>query len=465
MQDVLRKIFPVKKIVIPLLLAVVLLALVSLPYRVWLEEQLEMILERKGLNNVQLSVGSIGLESASLENISFGDAEKLNLKNIDLKFSLSDVRKGNLRELWLRGLVLNIKKGEDGWVIGGFEQLNASGDKPRSTFALPVTQDQLNDIPFEHIGLEESFLNVTSGQMQLLLPLDLDWKKSPQPEFRYKGSQPALNFSPMELAAGSLKVNAFLNEEHHKWEGSWNLEDFVVKGTSIPIPMLNGQGTVSAYRERAELGGRIASADKLWQAEFDINYNFNTPAQSNITIMRASMPWEEGRIDVRNVKVPLDGKNPVPVTLQVQSVSIAELMQSLTRDRVSATGKVSGTLPLIVSREGKITVLQGTLRSEGPGIISMPADAIPGNDEQVALVRKILEDFQYSNISIALEEGAPGSLGVRMTFEGNNPAVYDGKPVKLNVNLTGDVLEFIQQNVLLLTDPEQFLKQENDENN
>ncbi len=138
-------------------------------------------------------------------------------------------------------------------------------------------------------------------------------------------------------------------------------------------------------------------------------------------------------------------------------------MQSLTGGRVTATGKVTGDLPLMIGRDGNIKVLPGTLKSEGPGMISMSADTIPGDNEQVGIVRQILQDLQYSGLSVALKNDESGRTTILLSFEGNNPSVYEGRPVKLNVNLTGDVLEFIQQNILLLGNPEQFLEQGIDE--
>lgn len=177
-----------------------------------------------------------------------------------------------------------------------------------------------------------------------------------------------------------------------------------------------------------------------------------------LRIVKAGMPWKEGRLAAENVAVQLKGDKPVKLALEVSNVSIAELMGALTGDRVSATGAISGTLPVLVKRIGEIQLLQGELKAGGPGSITMPPDVIPGDNEQVALVRQILENLQYTSLSITTSVGEDGETGVLMTLEGNNPKVYDGRPVKLNVNLTGDVLEFIQQNILLLTSPETLLK-------
>ncbi|MGB4107363.1 MAG: YdbH domain-containing protein [Alphaproteobacteria bacterium] len=439
---------------------------IFLPYRAWLEKRLELILEAKGFQNIALTISSAGLNSASIENVSIGGENKLNVKNIVLAYSPRELWNGYLRDLSIAGVTLDVRQDHGRWVITGLEGLST---KPESNvsepLAVPVTPEQLKRIPFERIKLEDSVVNIMFGNGKLSLPLDLTWQKTPQSHLTYEGDDLAFKFNALDVTAGNLTLDAYINEDNNVWVGSWALKNIIFKGTSVPVPALKGGGDVSVDQSHATIKGKLTNDDKLWAAQFDINYDFAASDKSVMTIIHAGMPWKEGRIDVRDVKVPLEGESPVKVILQVQSVSIQELMQSLTGDRVSATGKVSGKLPLLVGRDGQITVLPGSLKSEGAGTISMPPDAIPGNNEQVTLVRQILEDLRYTGLTIAVKNDETGHLGVLMTFEGNNPAVYNGRPVKLNVNLTGDVLEFLQQNILLLTNPEQFLQQGNDEKN
>jgi hypothetical protein len=448
-----------------LLLAVVLMvAGIFLPYRAWLERRLELILENKGFENVELTVSSVGLKTASLENVSVGTTSKLNLKNLTLEYSLPELWNGNLRDLSIDGINIAAKQAEGRWVISGLEGWNKKPEKAvAEPFIIPVTAGQLARIPFERIELKNSVLNGELNGAKFILPLDLAWQKSPEPEFVYKGDNPGFKFNNYEITAGNLALDAYIDEEGKKWAGSWALRDINVRGTPVPMPVMAGNGTIWISESQMEIEGKIESNDKSWMAQLSMNYDFSAPEKSNFTVVRAGMPWKEGRIDVRNIKIPLKSQKAIRANLDIQNVSIQELMQSLTGGRVSATGRVSGVLPLLIGRDGVIQPLQGNLKSVGPGKISMPPDVIPGDNQQVALVRQILEDLRYTGLTVALKNDESGRLGVSMIFEGNNPAVYNGRPVKLNVNLKGDVLEFLQQNILLLTNPEQFLEQEHDE--
>ena len=134
-------------------------------------------------------------------------------------------------------------------------------------------------------------------------------------------------------------------------------------------------------------------------------------------------------------------------------------MQILTRERVSATGSVSGDLPLIIERNGNFSFGKGKLQADSPGTITLPPDAIPGDNAQIAMTRDILKNFHYKILSLSISSGMDGKTPILITLEGNNPDMYNGKPVKINVRLSGDVLNLIRQNVLFLTDPKSILKQ------
>jgi hypothetical protein len=434
--------------------------LAFLPYRAWLENRLETLLEDKGFKNVELTLASLGLKSASVENVTIGAEEKLSLENIVLDYSLLDLWHGNLRNLSLSGIVVDVKQTDGRWVVGGLEGWGAKPQgAPSESFSIPLTVQQLMQIPFEQMTLDNSALNILFESGNLSVPLDATWQKNPRPELHYNAKNPAFNLGDLNMTGGNLSLDAYIEETQENWAGAWELQDIEIQGASVPVPVLNGKGALLAGQENINVNGTISSNDQLWHTDFNMNYNFNRADESNLKIVQAHMPWKSGRLSVQNVDIDLEGEAPIKVTLQLENVSLQELMQSLTGDRVSATGQVSGKLPLIIGRDGKLTVLPGSFKSNGQGTVSMPADVIPGDNEQVVLVRQILEDLQYTDLSISVRNDQDGHLGVLLTFEGNNPDVYDGKPVKLNVNLTGDVLEFIEQNMMLLNNPEQLLEQ------
>ncbi len=176
-----------------------------------------------------------------------------------------------------------------------------------------------------------------------------------------------------------------------------------------------------------------------------------------LTIAHAEMEFQGGKIRVQDVIIPLSG-GAVDATLQVENVPMDALMNALTGKRASATGLVSGKLPLTYLPEGNVILHQGQLSSKAPGKIAMQPEVIPGDNEQVALVREVMQNLHYDVLAVNMDTDAQGKLAVQLHVEGSNPDMAGGQQVKLNVNLSGDVLELIQQS-LLTVDPKKYLEQ------
>ncbi len=442
---------------------VVALALVfgalCIPYKSWFETRLEAILTDKGFQNVSLTISSIGLKSATLSNISIGGDMPLVLKNIDFAYSPRELWNGNLREFTASGLDLKIKQDGKEWAIQGLQGYKSGTEEAVSPLAfLPLRPEDLAHIPFDRMTLKDSRLDVVSEIGQLSAPLDLTWQKIPAPEFSYSADGLEFTRAGLGMSTGraALKANMIENKQ---WQGVWTVVDVTIRNESLPIPVLDGGGTLTADGEALKLDGLLKNSDGAWQVKFVMDYMPAAPQKSALTIVQAGMPWKQGRISVRNVSLPFEGRNATTVNLQVQHVSLDELMQWLTGNRVSGTGTVSGMLPVVIGRDGKLTILKGDLEADGPGTIVMPPETIPGDNEQVEFVREILKDLHFSVLSISSKKDENGRLIVVMAAEGNNPKVYDGRLVKLNVNLTGDILDFIEKNVMFLRSAETLLQQ------
>ena len=170
------------------------------------------------------------------------------------------------------------------------------------------------------------------------------------------------------------------------------------------------------------------------------------------------MPWNGGSLAAQNVKIPLNGQSPFDVKIKINQVSADGLMQQLTGKRASATGTISGTLPITIDPDGSIVFHQGILQAEEPGTITLSPEAVPGDGEQITLVREVLKDFHYTSLAMQLNSSEDHRLELRMNLEGSNPQVQAGRRVKINVNLNGDVLNFVQQNLLWLSDPQKIME-------
>jgi hypothetical protein len=249
--------------------------------------------------------------------------------------------------------------------------------------------------------------------------------------------------------------------EKRSWQGNWQAGKIETSGAAAEVPALKAKGTIEAIGTVLKLAGQLYSDNRQYLINFIYEYPLEQDKTALLTINNAAMPWKEGRLKLGQVKWPLDGKaRDMRLNVQAENISVDALLGTLTGQRVQATGNISGTVPVTLKANGDLVFHHGNLKTAAPGKIIMPPDAIPGDNEQVKLVRNILADLNYTNLSINMDSEGGNDLGILMTVEGNNPAVYNGRAVKLNVNLTGDVLDFIRQNVMLLTNPEALWEQD-----
>ncbi|MGZ9097067.1 MAG: intermembrane phospholipid transport protein YdbH family protein [Micavibrio sp.] len=433
------------------------LAYLYFPWKKAVANKLQAVLESRGFQNVDLTLSDLGLYGATLNNITLGNKDfPLSLKNIAIDYSPRELWDGNLQALSISGVSLEIKKEDGRWIVQGFGGETAT---PSAGLKFPVDDKEIAKFPLNRLMIDDSQLNIVSDQWKVVAPVKLEWQKSPEPAILLRLENLQLDAGNLSATAGQGNAEAKLSSGGSGWEGEWNLRDVQLRGGPADVPVMNGAGTVKAGADRILLDGELKSADSQHRAVFQVNYKYTAPQKADLILRQANMPWQGGTLAVDNVTIPLVDRGALQFILHVQQVSIGQLMEAMTGKRVSATGLVSGDLPLLIGKDGSVSLGEGTLRAAGPGVISMPPDIIPGDNEQVAMTREILKNFHYSGLSVALSSNDANGLSLLVALEGNNPDVYDGRTVKLNVRLVGDVLDFVRQNVMFMMDPKTLLKQ------
>lgn len=260
--------------------------------------------------------------------------------------------------------------------------------------------------------------------------------------------------------AGYDAALAFVPAPSGVLQATWLVREMQVAEIPLELPPLAGSGTALMEQEKIKVDGSFSSQDKSTQTTFSVHYDRNDAAHSRLVLHTFLLPWGGGKIVMREAIFPLSAGKESTITLQVQSVSLSAVLDAATQHRAQATGTISGSVPVTVRGQAPFTVHNGRLAAEGPGIITLAPDAIPGDNAQLALVREVLGNFHYRQLTMEIDSDKDRKLSLMLRLEGNNPNAYGGKPVKLNVHLTGDVLSFLQQSVMPLADPQQLLKQD-----
>lgn len=290
-----------------------------------------------------------------------------------------------------------------------------------------------------------------------------------------------IDYSPLELLKGNVRalhaadmvvkqgqLSAMLGDVEasitpaangNGGSGTWKISAIAIAGAPLDVPALQGAGTIAVTRDKIKIDGVLKSADSSYKALFNVDAPLASD-KAKLVITSVVMPWNEGTLRSSDIVVPLYGNAPIAVKLEMQHVSVNALMQVATGNRAAASGTMSGALPVLIRRDGSFSVEQGSFSADGGGAIILPPDVIPGDNAQVALLRDVLKDFHYSVLSLGVDSGKDNKLSMLLSLQGNNPDVYNGREVKLNVHLTGDLLDLLTQGLMPINDPQQLLKQE-----
>ena len=266
-----------------------------------------------------------------------------------------------------------------------------------------------------------------------------------------------IKWGEIEVDAASLTLDPLHKGDAGNWHGNWNVKGIVVQNLPLLLPSTNAAGSFDADSKTLAMKGDWGSDDKAYQSKFGFRFPYAKPSDSALSLLSFAMPWYGGKVEMKNVTIPFSGA-PYTLPVKVTRVSVDALLGGLIGKPGMATGLVSGILPLRV-RAGEMPLPQGgLLAAESEGKLTMPPEVIPGDQEQIAMLREMLKDFHYKVLSLALGSDGKQGLSVTLALEGNNPAMYGGKPVKLNVHFSGDVLDFLTQN-LAAQDTGRYLRQ------
>ena len=442
-----------------LLIALVLLlggiaAYFFVPWNAVLAQRITAFLNQQGLQNISFEIDTVGMHQATLSNIKIGRENPLILQSVTVQYDPKELADGNLRDLTLIGLDVAVTQTDKGWVIAGLEDLKQkkSGEHPAMTVS-----DVVDIIPFSTVEIKDSHLRIAGKSVQTALPFNLRLTKLPESIVDMTINAANWTSAGSNLSLGLITIKA-QQDGASDWKGAWELKSLNL-GEAMPIPVLAGGGDLSYIGNVITVKGALDSADKAYKASFTTAIDIKASGNNAITVTSVAFPFKGGIISSKNIIVPFNRGKDITIPLNVQKVSLDALMQTLTGQRVTATGTVSGRIPVVLRPDGSYALGKGTLKSDGKGLIQMPGNVIPGDNEQVQLVRQVLDNLHYSVFSAGVETGGEDGMIVKLSLEGNNPDVYNGRVVKLNVNLTGDVLDFIQQNAMLITNPEKLLKQ------
>lgn len=453
-----------KKFLLILLLLIVFIAGLGVavmlgPWKGFLEDKIKEAAEAQGLKGITLSIDSLTPTQLWLKDVKLPPPSTLKLDKVALDFTLQDILDKRVHGITLEGLNIEVQQINHGWVVAGLEGSRAgnSGDAEK-VFALPFTKAALALFPLDTVHINNSTLQLNLADGALNIPFNGTFSAA-NGTLELHAPSLSLNQKKMSVGSGAFDVKIALNEDKQEWRGTYTLNNVVVKGIDYPLPSFSGGGDISADAKAINANGQYANSDKTYAASF----TYMQPVKegdAKLVLTRAAMPFSGGTIVTQNVNIPLGVKAPINAVLTVQNIPIDQFLQDLTGKKATGTGVVSGKLPISVLPDGKFKIAAGQLQAEQPGVISLQPDALPGDQEQMVLVREILKNLHYKLLSISFSAAPDNKMAINLALEGQNPDIESGRPVKLNVHLNGDLLDLMKNSISTITDPKSLLKKE-----
>lgn len=449
----------IKRLAILLVLFLVLggtAAYFLLPWNKIIENRVTVFLHNNGVSNVSFQIDRIGLHTARLNNIAIGAENSLRLQSMTVAYQPREILDGRIETIELSGLAFQLTQTPDGWRVDGFDVPGSVADEAGDSPAARILAI-LDSLPVQSVSITDSTLRIDGKVFDTSLPFRLTLTKGEKSVLDMTVLATSLELEKSGFSIGEWHVMAE-QQEDKSWQGNWTLNS-IDTSNLLPAPVMDANGIIKMDENAIFLEGTTSGTDKSYKAAFSALVDFMAPDKNKVTLQSGSFPFLNGSISTRNIDIPMNRTKNLTVTVSVQKISIDVMLQKMTGERVSATGTVSGTLPIIIRPDNSFVLGKGTLKADTEGVIKMAAEAIPGDNQQIELVRQVLENLHYQLFSASVEPSADGKMAVRLALEGSNPDVYNGRLVKLNVNLTGDVLDFITQNAILFGNPEKLLEQ------
>ncbi len=394
-----------------------LLGLVAyfIPYKNIASQKITEALHAQDIKVSKLDIKSIDNEKVVISEIALGDDSSLKIKDVTVKYNLQNAVKGKVDFVEVGNIDLQITRNENGLSVAGID----------------------------------SFLNKpSSGNGQL--DIDQVFKNLPD-KISVKNIQ--ISFVDKDLSiATSIGIEANINHQNKTIQSSFKSTEIEISGLPIELQAPVVVGKLDLNEGKIVAAASIANQNLSLNLDLDLSVDVKRPNEGKLQITKLKIPFGGGSVMANKISTSTDFKNPIEMNLTIKNVELSELVGKVSNGDIKGKGKLSGNLKLIYHMNGKIEVQNGKLSGNEEGIINVASTMIPGDNEQVAMTRKVLENFHYNILEMSILADKDDNSLINMVVEGKNPEYMEGKKVKLNINLSGDTIPMLKRSLLPMSD-------------
>jgi len=281
--------------------------------------------------------------------------------------------------------------------------------------------------------------------------------RMPPIQFEPGGSQP-VDVSPLygallEDAEGSFEILGKLGYENGRPTSDITLflQGLSGRNGDVELADLNGEITLSELAPWTTPPSQTLTAEMLdiGVPLTDVELSLSLPGDDSLYLELGTAGFAGGSVAVGPSVLRL-GPGQNRMELDVTGVDLARLLAYAEIPDLEVDARLSGSLPLIIS-DDDFAIVNGHLESQAAGTLryvptgtDVPLDL---GEENVGLVLDALSNFHFSRIAMDVNKPLDGATDLTLHVAGANPDLYDGYPIELNVNVTGDLDKVVRDSL------------------
>lgn len=238
---------------------------------------------------------------------------------------------------------------------------------------------------------------------------------------------------------------------------SATVEDTPVRGVNGTIRFSSLNPLSTNGQQMLEIG-EIVLGLPLSEGKLPFSLIKNTTLKMGATSWR----WAGGTLRTEPMTINLASMNVDQMRLDAEAILLESLLANLLEQGLSATGTLSGSIP-VRFENGKPVIQNGLLKTKGGGVVKytpQEGSALQkGSSTQTDILLNAMQNFEYEYLTLKVDSIDEDTLNVQLSTKGKNPDLYGGKPIELNVNLTGNLWDIARSGSETLAIPERIEEQ------
>ena len=412
---------------------------------------------------------SIGLDRVEVAHMALSGSDTM---SIAATYTLRGLIGGTLKTLEITDLALHGRIAPDGSLT--IDSYRANQPKPNADPATPIVvpaeQARIDHAVFRletpagpatvtgkgEFGAANGVLHLTGDASATMR----DFKVTGRLKFAYTEKGWTVDIDPVrsEQASGTISIHVAARGADFRTTGSATVRfrDFGIAAGGFSAEGVNGAIDFTRLSPLVTEKGQVLTAKRLafGQVLEDGRFQFALKKNYQLTIDDAHGAFMGGEVALRGQTIDLQSGEQ-SATVQVAGIDLSQAMTLADLKGLSSSGRLDGTLPLRHKKD-TLRIEDGELHATGPGVLkydSTDASSALQGGQEVTLLREVLKDFHYQKMAISITGEFGGEEEIKMALAGNNPSVYGGKSLELNLNFSGALDSIVRSSVQFYNGP------------